>query len=97
MSDQSRAALVVLGDAAFAAQKRVQKGVDVRDCAVVEANGSVDEDMTGTGGQSDGLRITTGAYVHLPMDAQSDMIGARIEQGKTARCNPHLKIVRAPQ
>lgn len=46
-------ALVVLDDAAFAAQERVLKGVDVRDCAVVEANGSVDEDVTGAGGQSD--------------------------------------------
>lgn len=74
-----------------------KKGVDVRDGAIVEADGSVDENMTGAGGQSDRLRITTGAYVHLPVDARSDVIGARIEQGNTSRCNPHLKIVRAPQ
>lgn len=55
MSDQPWAAVVVLDDAAFAAQERVQKGVDVRDGAAVEANGSVDQDVTGAGGQSDTL------------------------------------------
>ncbi len=58
----------------------------MRDGAVVEADGPVDEkNMTGAGGQSDRLRITTGTYMHLPVNARSDIIGARIEQGKTAR------------
>ena len=56
----------------------------MRDGAVVEADGPVDENMTGAGGQSDSLRITTGTYMHLPVNARSDIIGARIEQGKTA-------------
>ncbi len=61
----------------------------MRDGAIVEADGSVDEkNMTGAGGQSDSIRITTGVYVHLPVDARSDVIGARIEQGNTSRCNP---------
>ena len=57
----------------------------MRDGAVVEADGPVDENMTGTGGRSDRLRITTGTYMHLPVNTRSDIIGARIEQGKTAR------------
>lgn len=56
----------------------------MRDGAVVEADGPVDENMTGAGGQSDRLRITTGTYMHLPVNTRSDIIGARIEQGKTA-------------
>ncbi|GAB3238396.1 hypothetical protein GCM10027535_50450 [Mycolicibacterium hippocampi] len=57
----------------------------MRDGAVIEADGPVDENMTGAGGQSDRLRITTGTYMHLPVNTRSDIIGARIEQGKTAR------------
>ena len=57
----------------------------MRDGAVVEADGPVDENMTGAGGQSDRLWIATGANVHLPVDPQSDIIGARVEHGKRAR------------
>lgn len=57
----------------------------MRDGAVIEADGPVDENMTGAGGQSDRLWIATGANVHLPVDPQSDIIGARVEHGKRAR------------
>lgn len=78
-------ALLVLDDAAFAPKERVQKRVDVRDRVVVEANGPVDENMTGAGGESDRLWIATGANVHLPVDPQTDIVGARVEHGKYAR------------
>lgn len=60
----------------------------MRDGAVIEADGPVDENMTGAGGQSDRLRITTGAYMHLPVNARSDIIGARIEQGIDCSLKP---------
>ena len=57
----------------------------MRDGAVVEADGPVDENMTGASGQSDRLWIATGANVHLPVDPQTDIIRARVEHGKCAR------------
>jgi hypothetical protein len=54
-------ALLVLDDAAFAAQERVQNRVDVGDGSAVEPNGSVDEDVTSTDGESDRLRVTSDA------------------------------------
>jgi hypothetical protein len=79
-SNQLRFSVLVYDDLAFPTLQRVEGQVDVVGCEVSEPGGPVDEDVFGTGSESNELRVGGRLEVHFPADPLPDCTSAGIKE-----------------